>query len=40
MKKYVIDSFAMIAYFENEPGADKVAEILRMLINQKAKGFM
>ena len=40
MKKYIMDSFAMIAYFEDEPGADKVAEILGALINQKAKGFM
>ena len=40
MKKYVMDSFAMIAYFEDEPGADKVAEILGGLIDQKAKGFM
>lgn len=40
MKKYVMDSFAMIAFFEDEPGADMVAEILGALINQKAKGFM
>lgn len=40
MKKYVMDGFAMIAYFEDEPGADKVAEILGVLINRKAKGFM
>lgn len=40
MKKYVMDSFAMIAFFEDEPGADMVAEILGVLINQKAKGFM
>ena len=40
MKKYVIDSFAMIAFFENEPGADRVAEILNALINRKVKGFM
>lgn len=40
MKKYVMDSFAMIAFFENEPGAEKVAEIIDSLINQKAKGFM
>lgn len=40
MKKYVIDSFAMIAYFEDEPGADKVSDILGMLITRKAKGFM
>jgi len=40
MKKFVMDSFAMIAYFENEPGAEKVAEILGLLMDQKAKGFM
>jgi predicted nucleic acid-binding protein len=40
MTKYVLDSFAMIAYFEDEPGADKVSEILNMLIGRKAKGFM
>ncbi len=28
MKSYVLDSFAMIAYFEDEPGATKVSEIL------------
>ena len=40
MTKYVLDSFAMIAYFEDEPGADKVSEILSMVIGRKAKGFM
>jgi ribonuclease VapC len=40
MKKYVMDSFAMIAFFEDEPGADRVAEILDALMEQKAKGFM
>jgi len=40
MTKYVLDSFAMIAYFEDEPGADKVSEILSALIGRKAKGFM
>jgi len=40
MTKYVLDSFAMIAYFEDEPGADKVSEILRAVMNRKAKGFM
>ena len=40
MKKYVIDSFAMIAFFEDEPGADRVTEILNDLINKKAKAFM
>ena len=40
MKRYVLDSYAMIAYFEGEPGADRVAQILRKLIHRKAKGFM
>ena len=40
MKSYVLDSFAMIAYFEDEPGADEVSEILDLLINQSAKAFM
>ncbi len=35
-----MDSFAMIAFFEDEPGADRVAEILDALMEQKAKGFM
>jgi len=30
----------MIAYFEDEPGADRVAQVLRQLIQGKAKGFM
>ena len=40
MKRYVLDSFAMIAFFENEPGADLVAQILREILDGKAKGFM
>ncbi|MDI6764056.1 MAG: type II toxin-antitoxin system VapC family toxin [Thermodesulfobacteriota bacterium] len=40
MKRYVLDSYAMIAYFEDEPGADRVAQILRQLIQGKAKGYM
>jgi len=40
MKKYVMDSFAMIAFFEDEPGADEVAEILDALMDRKAKAFM
>jgi len=28
VKRFVIDSYAMMAYFENEPGADIVAAIL------------
>jgi PIN domain nuclease of toxin-antitoxin system len=40
MKRYVLDSYAMIAYFEDEPGVDRVAQVLRQLIQGKAKGFM
>ena len=40
MKRYVLDSYAMIAYFEDEPGADRVTKILRQLIEGKAKGYM
>jgi PIN domain nuclease of toxin-antitoxin system len=40
MKRYVLDRYAMIAYFEDEPGADRVAQILRLLTQDKAKGFM
>jgi predicted nucleic acid-binding protein len=40
MKRYVFDSYAMIAYFEDEVGADRVAQILRQLIQGKAKGYM
>jgi len=40
MKRYVLDSYAMIAYFEDEPGADRVALVLKQLIKGKAKGFM
>ena len=40
MKRYVLDSYAMIAYFEDEPGAGRVALVLKQLIKGKAKGFM
>jgi predicted nucleic acid-binding protein len=40
MKRYVLDSYAMIAYFEDEPGADRVAQVLKQIIKGKAKGFM
>ena len=40
MKNYVFDSFAMIAFFENEPGAEMVEEALRQLFTKKARGWM
>jgi ribonuclease VapC len=40
VKRYVLDSFALIAFFENEPGADKVARILSDINRKKSRGFM
>ncbi len=40
MKRYVLDSYALIAYFEDEAGADQVERILRQFIEGKAKGYM
>jgi predicted nucleic acid-binding protein len=40
MKNYVFDSFAMIAFFEDEPGAERVEEVLRELFAKKARGWM
>ena len=40
MKSYVIDSYAMMAYFEDEPGADIVAGFLNEIVNMKSKGYM
>lgn len=40
MKRYVIDSYAMMAYFEDEPGADVVAGILNAIVKKKSKGYM
>lgn len=35
-----MDSYAMIAFFENEFGAEKVALILKSLLARKAKAYM
>jgi ribonuclease VapC len=35
-----MDSFAMIAFFENEPGAERVERILKSILDRKAKGYM
>jgi ribonuclease VapC len=40
VKRYVLDSFALIAFFEDEPGADKAAGILKDINRKKAHGFM
>jgi predicted nucleic acid-binding protein len=40
VKRYVLDSYAMIAFFEDEPGAAAVASLLRQFLAGKAKGYM
>jgi len=40
MNRYILDSFAMLAFFEDEPGSDKVEDILRNLIRKKSKGYI
>ena len=40
MKKYVMDSYAMIAFFEDEEGADKVGKILNVLMTPLKKGYI
>ncbi len=40
MRRYVLDSFAVIAFFEDEPGAELVEEVLRALIFEQARGWM
>jgi ribonuclease VapC len=40
LNRYIIDSYAMMAYFEDEPGADIVAGILSAIVDKKAKGYM
>ena len=40
MKRYVFDSYALIAFFENEQGANIVENALRELITKKAFGWM
>ncbi len=40
MNRYVLDSYAMIAFFENEPGAQRVDDILGQLIRKEATAFM
>jgi len=40
VKDYVFDSFAIIAFFEDEPGADEVENVLRELYEKKARGWM
>lgn len=40
MKKYVFDSYALIAFLEDEPGAETVESALREVVTQKARGYL
>jgi predicted nucleic acid-binding protein len=40
MKRYVLDSFAMIAFYEDAAGADITERILKDITSKKAEGFM
>ena len=40
MKRYVFDSYAMIAFFEDEPGAEIVERALKELAAKQAVGWM
>lgn len=37
---YVLDAFAFMAYFENEPGAERVEQILQDVKEGKARAFI
>ena len=40
MANYVLDSFAMLAFFRNEQGAEKIAELLHDAANEKHELYM
>ena len=40
MKRYVLDSYALIAYFEGEEGAKDVAGIMKDALVNKAEPFL
>ena len=40
MKSYVFDSYAILAFLENEAGADTVEKALREVMARKALGFL
>ncbi|MBU0561097.1 MAG: type II toxin-antitoxin system VapC family toxin [Bacteroidetes bacterium] len=40
MKRYVLDSYALIAYAEGEKGVDQVAEMLKDSLSGKAEIFL
>jgi ribonuclease VapC len=40
MKRYVLDSYSLLAYAENEKGADEVGDILKKALDDKAELFL
>ena len=40
MKKYVIDSYSLLAYAENEKGADAVGDIIKKALDDQAEIFL
>ena len=40
MKRYVFDSYALLAFLEDEKGADLVEKALREVVANKARGFL
>jgi len=40
MKKYVLDSYSLLAYAEQEKGADEVGNILKKTLEDKAELFL
>ncbi len=37
---YILDAFALMAYFENEPGADRIEQILDEVRSEKARAYI
>ncbi len=40
VKSFVLDSYAMIAFFEDESGADAVELLLKQFLSNRARGYM
>ena len=40
MKRYVLDSYSLLAYAENEKGVDEVGDILKKALNGQAELFL
>jgi len=40
MKRYVLDSYSLLAYAENEKGADEVGDIIKRALDDKAELFL